>query len=594
MLWRKLANESASRCCTSATRDVNTVTCRSLHEGLSFLTITLPAFGKAFERALEQEQVGPATFLGFGYVGGLPRFLGGFLDLVFDRGSGRLLDEPNIDAILAIRQLTLMCGKISIPCSDARVRRAMRGFIECEQEVKVADTERNVIDLTKFREASAVLFRQVFSEADRKIRAGDILPKHGPGVTADRLLGNQKYSQRVWTTRLDRIMPWEWYILPHPSHSDEWGPVDLLEPENEIPVKVVSVPKTLKTPRIIAIEPTAMQYAQQAVREVLQDSIGRDHNLRRIIGFDDQVPNQLLAKKGSRFGTLATLDLSEASDRVSNQLVEVMFEEYPFLHAAIQASRSLRADVPGEGIVSLSKFASMGSALCFPVEALVFTTLIFMGIQEEHNRPLCSKDKQIFRDRVRVYGDDIIVPVEYVLPVTRFLEAFGAKLNRDKSFWNGKFRESCGKEYYAGEDVSIVRVRQLFPESRADHTEIISTISLRNQLYFAGYWETVKWLDRQIEDVIRHFPTVLPTSPVQGRHSFLGYETQKIGSDLHDPLVKGYVVRNRIPMNPLDGSGALLKYYLKRGVEPSFNEKHLERSGRPQAVNIKLGWHSSV
>jgi hypothetical protein len=38
----------------------------------------------------------------------------------------------------------------------------------------------------------------------------------------------------------------------------------------------------------------------------------------------------------------------------------------------------------------------------------------------------------------------------------------------------------------------------------------------------------------------------------------------------------------------------LLKFHLKRGVDPSFDKRHLERSGRPLAVYIKLARASAI
>lgn len=111
LLWIRVAEESAIRCRTSTTRDIETVTTRVKHEGFSFLTITLTDFGKDFERSLDQGYVAPSSFCSFSRWKGLPRFLGGFLELVFDRDSGVLLDEPDADAIQEIRQLTLIDRK---------------------------------------------------------------------------------------------------------------------------------------------------------------------------------------------------------------------------------------------------------------------------------------------------------------------------------------------------------------------------------------------------------------------------------------------------------------------------------------------------
>jgi len=595
LLWKRVANESATWCCTSATTDCKTVSRRVEHEGISFLTITLASFGKDFEKSLGLGYVAHDMFAGFSRHGGLPRFLGGFLERVFDRNSGVLIDDPCVDSIRAIRQLTLMNSKIALPCSDTRERAAMRGYIDCEQEVRFSDATRSELNQADFERIGALLFRNAFIEMDREIYRGDtLIPRHGPGATADKLRGNAKYRQTTWTRRLEEVFASSEYLLANHRYYDELQDVDLLEPRDEIPVKVISVPKTLKTPRIIGVEPTAMQYAQQSLLPLILHHLSKDTNLDKMLGFLDQTPNQRMAREGSLKGELATLDLSEASDRVSNQLVRSLFRHHKWLSTCVDACRSRKADVPGQGVVRLAKFASMGSALCFPVEAMVFLTIIFVGIERSLNTSLDRHTMKKYVDQVRVYGDDIIIPVDCATSVVEALEAFGSQVNLGKSFWTGRFRESCGREYYAGHDVSIVKVRQVPPERRRDATEVISMVSLRNQLYFAGYWQTVRWLDEEIRRKIGFFPTVLPTSPVLGRHSFLGYESEKIGQRLHNPLVKGYRVVARPPKDPLDGHGALLKFFLKRGGLPSVDEGHLERSGRPHAVDIKLGWASAV
>jgi len=578
-------------------------------EGVSFLTITLPAFGKDFEKSLDQKAVVRNLFQGFSWQAGLPRFLGGFLERVFDRCSGVLLDDPCVDSILAIRQLTLMFSKIALPCSDARVERAIRGYIECEQDVKAADACRSEADISDFRRVSSLLFVDAFTVMDRKIHGNEAVPKHGPGATADRFRGNGKYRQNTWPSRLEKSgFSSSDYLIPNYSYYEELERVRILEPETEIPVRVITVPKTLKTPRIIGIEPTAMQYAQQAILPIMLDALKR-YPLGHMLGFDDQEPNQLMALEGSLLGNLATLDLSEASDRVSNQLVREMLRNHPHLLDAVDASRSRKADVPGFGVQRLAKFASMGSALCFPVEAMVFLTIVFIGIERAQGTPLDRQTIQNMVGRVRIYGDDIIVPVECVQSVVDALSAFGSKVNVSKSFWNGKFRESCGKEYYDGHDVSIVKVRAVPPTQRRHASRVISYVSLRNQLYFAGYWKTCRWMDESIRKLLKHFPVVLPSSPVR-RHSFLGYETHEWDDELHRPLVRGYVVSARIPRDPLDDAGALLKCLLRMGVDedqgvderlaldlathhlfgslPTADEDHLERAGRPQLVDIVL------
>ncbi len=647
--WIVVANELATRCCTeSAALDIKHVESRLKSEGESFFTLTLPAFCKDFEKSLDQGACTRELFRGWRRMpstngpGVIPQFLGGFMSLIFDRESGALLEQPDIDAIFAVRQLTLMYGKILLPASEARVQKAIDGYFECEQEVIRFDAERPASLVEEFRQASTVLWGTVLQAVDEDIYYHRIIPRHGPGATADRLKGNRKFDQIEWTERLERVFSWGDFIIPSSRYFQEYLPrVNFLEPGAERPVRVITVPKTLKSPRIIAIEPTCMQYVQQGLLAKFVEYIespfvwfNSNHNLGfGVVGFTHQEPNQQLACEGSLNGELATLDLSEASDRVSNQLVRAMLDNYPNLAEGVDACRSRKADVQGK-IIRLAKFASMGSALTFPIEAMVFSTIVFMGIakaisEEEGSRARVDTDLIMrYRSRVRVYGDDIVVPVRFVHQVVELLEAFGLKVNSNKSFWTGKFRESCGKEYYNGHDVSIVRVRREFP-SRPEHgmdedfnqragkrnsrrddrraprslgrdgdsrrgtslpagsgesvqpepprnrgfisgvqaQQIVSAVDLRNQCYMHGLWGSARELDAYLQGVLAHYPTVTSDSSALGRVSLLGYETQKLHPTLFTPQVKAWRVHSKLPNSRLSGVGALLKCLLGKSED---------------------------
>jgi hypothetical protein len=626
-LWSQLAEESASMCCTSATLDINTVQRRVEHEGLSFLTITLPDLGKATQKWLDQGRAGIHPSFHCGRGRSLPAFMGGFFDRVFDRSSGLLLDEPCIDSIKALRELTFAFGKMELDCSKERQFNAVQNYIKCEQEVRQFDRDLTESDLREFTDISNLLFGRVFTSWDRDVHYGVLAPKHGPGSTADGLTSNGKFRQQTWTRRLEAVFPASEYLIPNSRYYRELDKVTLLEPGDELPVRVQLVPKTLKTPRVIAMEPACMQYMQQALLGSFLKAHERDRLLSRLIGFDDQTPNQEMARQGSLDNRTATLDLSDASDRVSNQLVRAMFHRWPLLQEAVESTRSRRAVLPSGEVIRLAKFASMGSALCFPIEAMVFTTLIFVGIQRSLNTSLTRKEIESLSGSVRIYGDDLIVPVDHVLSVVQTLEHFGARVGLDKSFWTGRFRESCGREYFNGHDVSIVRVRQAFPTQRQQATEVVSIVSLRNQLYMSGYWRTCRWLDSKIRDLLIYFPDVLPTSSVLGRVCSLGYQAERMHPSLHSPLVRGYVVEAKPPKDHLEGAGALLKCLLKldqgalrdaspwlpagstyrkvpdksgpfggttQGLTPMVMSDHLERAGRPKRHVTKLGWRSPL
>lgn len=673
-VWLKALEDFGDLCSVSTHRDAETVRSRIAAEGSSFFTMTLPIYGKEFERTLATRRIPRESYVGWRRQKvsisaegrrstsrplGPPSFLGGFQNLLFYKPEGlclpwysdpseypddELAAEPSLkfdrgedgsvlcfehtadcwcieraaNAVTAIRQLTLMFAKEKNLCSTQRQADAVLQYKATDEELdyplRDAPTAFTLFEdgrLARIRRVFTALYAPVLSEVDRMIYENDLTPAHGPGATADRLRGNQKWCVRTWTERLEEVFPHRDYLLPNLRFSSERSQVTLLPREREIPAKVSLVPKTQATPRLIAIEPTCMQYMQQAVARPLVRLLETDYLPQRrgrpsenlaslFLGFSEQWPNRAMAQIGSEDGSLATLDLSEASDRVANWLVEDLFGDFPWFLQGIEASRSTRARLPSGEVIPLLKFASMGSALTFPIEAMVFLAIVMERLVDAAIPPgeqlalkravSSSRLRNIirsFRDQVRVYGDDIIVPTDMAETVIDGLELCGFKVNRNKSFWTGGFRESCGKEYWFGHDVSIVRVREALPTSRRDATEIVSAVSTRNQFYRAGLHRVVRLYDEMLEGLLPYgYPIVEETSSVLGRLS--DHEppsADEWDDELHVPLVKGYVVKARPPVNQLDGPEALLKCLI--GVSTEMSEDHLMRSGRPRVVGIK-------
>ena len=584
--------DSSIWCRTCTTRDWLTITRRVENEGFSFLTITLPAFGQDFERSLDQGHLASESFLGFKRLKGspVPAFLSGLLSLIFDAGTGNLLEVPDVNAIFYIRQICYMYKKVLLPCTNKRTEEAYVRYTECEKEVITDLQQIDPNRLQSFRMASALLWSTSLGTVNQMVIGMELVPRHGPGATAERISGNRKFEIRQWHERLEPFFPASSFTIPNLGFVEQLESMSFLEPGAETPVRVITVPKTLKTPRIIAIEPVCMQYTQQSILHPLVACLEKSELTSGFLNFTDQTVNQRLALSSSSTKSLATLDMKDASDRVSVKLVECMLETVPDFRDAILACRSTTADVPGRGVIPLSKFASMGSALCFPIESMVFYTICLMAIMQDLGYPWTLKSLKRVIGSVHVYGDDIIVPVTHVQTVMRELEAFGLLVNRRKSFWTGKFRESCGLDAYDGTPVTPVYVRRMFPTSRRDASEMLSVISLRNQLYKAGCWRSAQWLTDMIEG-FAPFPLVSETSPVQGMMSYtFGYETQRMCTNLHRPLVFGLVTSVKHRKSNLDGVYALLKCFLYRRSSPIFDKRHLERHGRPEAVDIKLRW----
>ncbi len=577
----------------SAHRDLATVRSRCRTEGMAFLTISLPKLGKDLERSLELGALPEDGFTGFSRRGRSrgdrrPEFLGDLFARVFD-ADGSLLAQPDERSIRAIRQIAGFHGKLKELCSEERLLKAYDQFIETDRQISMAPATHH--DYTWFADVSHRIWGRAIGDVSTRIMHDEIIPKHGPGVVSDKLTSNGKYRDLSWTDRLDRVFPIEKYVLPGFSFFEELDSFPLYSPAEELPSRVIPVPKTMEKPRIIAAEPSYLQKMQQGILTLLTERLG-DHPT---IGWLDQTRNRELARSASQDKSLSTLDLSEASDRVSLRLVKnlIKFNEY-FLNCVL-ATRTTSAELPSGERIHLRKFATMGSALCFPIESMVFWTIVVMAIAKARGEYLpSSQTLKSLEGRASVYGDDIIVPREYTQPVIELLELFGLKVNRSKSFSDSYFRESCGAEFYNGHDVSIVRARKRLPDSRRSVEEIVSLSEMRN-LYAYAYGPTpfVDALDEFIERLIP-FPEGYPETPSIVKWVLPGTRPVVSGSSYKwDPLKQRLLVRSvavisRKRDDLLDGYGALLK-----SLTTPFQEdvNHLKRAGRSVSATLKHGWY---
>ncbi|DAD52206.1 TPA_asm: RNA-directed RNA polymerase [ssRNA phage Gerhypos.3_21] len=604
-LLLRVLEESGTLCGIDTSQDQKTILARVESEGLSFLTITLPTYTKDLQRALDQGMVDSSLFAPFKRKKGeaLPVFMGGFLSRAFDLQSGRILSSVDsseaIDSIRAAFQVTGLLSKVGLDCTPKRVTAALDRYIENDTFVQTHEGTLTAEMLREFRTMSHWLFGRVFARVLRDVDQLNLKPVHGPGVVADRVSNNRRWDPvHAWPDELEYVFPrWRYVYSSGCIYQDEILSGKVV-PGTVRPVRVITVPKTLKTPRIIAVEPTALQYAQQGLMRSFHDAIDRDP-IGRVMSWTSQEPNQLLAKKGSLpYGESATLDLSDASDLVSNLLVKTLFADFPLLGEAVQAVRNPQADVNGQ-VIKLAKYASMGSAMCFPIESIVFTTLVFMGLKQAYPTIRPGNLLAKFLGKVRVYGDDIVVPVRATRAVFDVLTAFGLKVNRSKSFWTGMFRESCGKEYFHGADVTIARCRKVLPSVQLHRSkqvdEVVSTVELRNNLFLRGYTETAAWLDTTLEVILEGcFPYVESTSPALGRIRPEGHQTDKMDPDLQRPLVKAFVIQAVPPADKLEGYGALMKTLSFSTGLPNLDAQHLDRAGRPSSLRIKKRWTSPV
>lgn len=201
--------------------------------------------------------------------------------------------------------------------------------------------------------------------------------------------------------------------------------------------KATTVPKDARSDRFIAIEPLWNMFFQKGIGGSIR------HRLRRV-GLDlnhGQVVNQELALRGSLDGSLATLDLSAASDSIASFLVEYLLPRD--WYDAMATVRSPECEMPDGSWVFLRKISSMGNGFTFELESLIFLALVYA----------VHPSMRVGHD-VSVYGDDIILPASQATRLVELLSIVGFKTNVEKSFITGPFRESCGKHFFNGRDVT--------------------------------------------------------------------------------------------------------------------------------------------
>jgi hypothetical protein len=343
--------------------------------------------------------------------------------------------------------------------------------------------------------------------------------RHGPGAVSD-CRDSTKYGFPNWSDKLstvfdESLMAYANYSLVNDEDVDPSERPYLYKVEP--PSKLIAVPKTQKGPRLIASEPTANQWCQQAIKDFLVERL-QWLPLRRSIHFRDQVYNQQAALKASFDCAKATIDLSAASDRVSCWFAERMLRSNPSLLSAIKASRSsyISNDIDKKRpkLYKLRKLSSMGSAITFPVQSYFFTCIAITAILYDAGKLFTNRNVSWAARQVLVFGDDIIIPVENLGTMRDLLVYFRFKVNDQKTFGTGKFRESCGMDAYDGYDVTPVYILQK-PNGRKPES-IESVVASHNHFVRNGYEHAASYLKK----------TTMLAMP------YLGIPTCSVGSDL--------------------------------------------------------------
>lgn len=528
------------------------------NHGLHFPMVVLAEYRKHFDRCLDTGRLVPSSLLGLrGHKKGspIPHLFKGLVSRVFE-DNGRLRIDPDIVAVRLIRQLTSLVSKMRIECSDFSLRESVHDFISIDEKIRRPTLEWGAPDFSassshllsfadcpdsagsqlelfemepsrrlSAREAGALNW--VFDFIAEQIGDFDISewrPRHGPGVVSDQKRNSYKYEFPTWPERLSSVFKFE--EVGTSSYLDD----RLTEPYDpaftrEVPARLAAVPKTLKGPRLIASEPVSSQWCQQMIRDYLMTRVEHTR-LSQSIRFRDQSENGRFALLASRSRSHSTIDLSAASDRLSCWLGERAFRKLPRLLEALNATRSVSITQTIEKklpkLIKLKKLSTMGNATTFPVQSVIFLGIAVASDLLSSPVPHLWKTSDIHRSlrRVRVFGDDIIVP-QHALDRTReVLETLGLKVNTDKTFGGFRFRESCGVDAFSGVDVTPIRVLDLPCASKPG--SVMSSVDVHNNLASAGYMNIARYIYRRVT-AYRSLRAIRPVSPGSGSFGWHDY-----------------------------------------------------------------------
>lgn len=240
-----------------------------------------------------------------------------------------------------------------------------------------------------------------------------------------------------------------------------------------------TVPKTASTVRGAAKEPDLNMFCQKAVGSMIRKRLRR-----RGIDLNDQTVNNRLAHKGSIDGSLATLDLSAASDSISLRCLDLL---PPSWRRVIEMTRSEEILLP-QGWHRLEMVSSMGNGFTFELESA-----IFWAVSAASAALTVSSDQD-----VSIYGDDIICPAASAQCVIHALGYLGFEVNEEKSFVAGPFRESCGGHYFLGVDVTPFYLRDSL-EKAPDVYHLVNSFNKWAWSYPGASWDnTLAWARRAL------------------------------------------------------------------------------------------------
>ena len=342
----------------------------------------------------------------------------------------------------------------------------------------------------------------IMKEWLKDLSFAECIPCHGPGSVAGLSRNSGRLAKYALLTHDMRL---DYYLRRnYVSVQDVLPPGGFCEnPKLSRISELICVPKSMTKNRTISKEPCSLQYFQHGAQRRIDEYLQQHPFLHGRVDLHDQESSQKLAQCGSIRGEWATIDLSAASDSVTLSLVKEVFKGTPYLIAAI-CLRSDKVKLPNGSLLTMHKYAPMGSDLCFPTMCLVFACACEYVIRRATGRTSRYNE-------YRVYGDDIVISTRYASKLIDLLGLLHFKVNEKKSFVDvdaHNFREACGGEYIDGIDVTPLRIsRRLHVNTSGDDIAIssVEAVSSVVELTNSCYSRDFRNARRELLRVLREY-----------------------------------------------------------------------------------------
>jgi len=440
--------------------------------------------------------------------------------------DGLLCSDPSPAVVRTLRQVLDLAYKLEFEISPAAEANKLQEFLLVDQELPDPDDgpkglSRNTCLVV---EAARVLISRLFengwlSPTGAAFDPSDITPRHGPGAVADKVKIHEKFKWKTLYERLDNEYPYEYYMFFNLSHFIEsYRAFDDLPVQRAGFARPQAVPKDARGPRLISCEPLEYQWIQQGLGRALTYFVEHHPLTKGYVNFTDQTINGDLALYASLTQELDTLDMKDASDRVSLWLVRQLFPK--LLLAKLEAARMIGVEIDGERFVT-RKFAPMGSALCFPVESLVFWALAVATLNLDHP----GMFRVPFRppDRVWVFGDDLVVPRGALGLLKPVFEELSLLFNESKCCTGKYFRESCGVDAFRGVVVTPIQLKH----AGESPNQLVAVCEYASAFSRAGLPTTAELLYSWVERSLGRLPSSCEQGKPLHRYVESGGEAQQ-------------------------------------------------------------------